>query len=46
MSWQYAKLEPFGLPVLLVLAVTNLLDAVLSPLLVVSESLIHSFVFI
>ncbi len=46
LSWQYAKLEPFGLPVLLVLAVTNLLDAVLSPLLVVSESLIHSFVFI
>lgn len=46
MSWQYSKLEPFGLPVLLVLAVTNLLDAVLGPLLVVSESLIHSFVFI
>ncbi|MBS0336057.1 MAG: site-2 protease family protein [Proteobacteria bacterium] len=46
MSWQYAKLEPWGLPVLLVLVVTNMLDAVLGPLLLISESLIHSFVFL
>jgi Zn-dependent protease len=46
MSWQYAKLEPWGLPVLLVLVVTNMLDAVLGPLLMISESLIHSFVFL
>ena len=46
MSWQYARLEPWGLPVLLVLIVTNMLDAVLGPLLMISESLIHSFVFL
>jgi Zn-dependent protease len=46
MSWQYAKLEPWGLPVLLVLVVTNMLDAVLGQLLMISESLIHSFVFL
>lgn len=44
MSWQYSKLEPWGLPVLLLLAVTNMLDSVLGPLLMISESLIHSFV--
>ncbi len=46
MSWQYAKLEPLGLPLLLVLVMTNMLDAVLGPLLMFSESLIHSFVFL
>ncbi len=46
MSWQYAKLEPWGLPLLLVLVVTNMLDAVLAPLLMFSESLIHAFVFL
>ena len=46
MSWQYAKLEPLGLPLLLVLVLTNMLDAVLGPLLMFSESLIHSFVFL
>ena len=45
-SWQYSKLEPWGLPLLLVLVVTNMLDAVLGPLLMFSESLIHSFVFL
>ena len=46
MSWQYAKLEPWGLPVLLVLVVTNMLDALIGPLLLISESLIHAFVFL
>jgi Zn-dependent protease len=46
MSWRYAKLEPLGLPLLLVLVLTNMLDAVLGPLLMFSESLIHSFVFL
>ncbi len=46
MSWQYAKLEPWGLPVLLVLVVTNMLDALIGPLLSISESLIHAFVFL
>ena len=45
-SWQYSKLEPWGLPVLLVLVVTNVLDAVLGPLLMFSESLIHAFVLL
>ena len=45
-SWQYSRLEPWGLPLLLVLVVTNMLDAVLGPLLMFSESLIHSFVFL
>ncbi len=44
MSWRYSKLEPWGLPVLLVLVVTNMLDAVLGPLLMFSESLIQAFV--
>jgi len=45
MSWHYSRLEPLGLPVLLVLVVTNVLDALLGPLLVFSETLIHAFVF-
>ncbi len=45
-SWQYSRLEPWGIPLLLVLLVTNMLDAVLGPLLSVSESLIHAFVFL
>ena len=44
MSWRYSKLEPWGLPVLLLLVVTNMLDAVLGPLLLFSESLIQAFV--
>ena len=44
MSWRYSKLEPWGLPLLLVLLVTNMLDAVLGPLLMFSESLIQAFV--
>ena len=44
MSWRYSKLEPWGLPLLLVLVVTNMLDAVLGPLLMFSESLIQAFV--
>lgn len=45
-SGQYSRLEPWGLPLLLVLVVTNMLDAVLGPLLMYSESLIHAFVFL
>jgi Zn-dependent protease len=46
MAWQYAKLEPWGLPILLVLLVTNLLDAVLNPLIDMSSSLIRAFVLL
>lgn len=45
-SWQYSRLEPWGLPLLLVLVVTNVLDGLLGPLLMFSESLIHAFVFL
>jgi len=45
-SWQYSRLEPWGLPLLLVLVVTNVLDTLLGPLLMFSESLIHAFVFL
>ena len=45
-SWQYSRLEPWGLPLLLVLVVTNMLDTLLGPLLMFSESLIHAFVFL
>ena len=46
MSWQYAKLEPWGLPLLLLLLATNLLDAVLNPLVDFSASLIRAFVLL
>lgn len=46
MSGQYLKLEPWGLPLLLVLLATNLLDAVLNPLVNYSASLIRAFVFL
>ena len=46
MSWQYSKLEPWGLPLLLVLLATNLLDAVLNPLVDFSASLIRAFVLL
>ena len=46
MAWRYSKLEPWGLPLLLVLLVTNLLDAVLNPLVDYSASLIRAFVLL
>ena len=46
MAWQYSKLEPWGLPILLVLLLTNLLDAVLNPLIDMSSSLIRAFVLL
>jgi Zn-dependent protease len=45
-SGQYSRLEPWGIPLLLVLVVTNMLDIVIAPLLMYSESLIHAFVFL
>ena len=46
MAWQYARLEPWGLPILLLLLVTNLLDAMLNPLIDLSSSLIEAFVLL
>ena len=45
-SWQYAKLEPWGLPVLLLMLVTHVLDFVLGPLVNVGVSLIHTVVML
>lgn len=43
-AWRFSKLEPWGLPILLLLLVTNVLGLVLNPLLVESEALIRAFV--
>lgn len=43
MAWRYAKLEPWGLPLLLLLLVTNVLDMVLGPLIGASASLLRAF---
>jgi len=43
-AWRYAKLEPFGLPLLLVLLFTNVLNVVLGPLVGVSGALIRAIV--
>jgi Zn-dependent protease len=44
-AWQYAKLEPWGVPLLLLLLVTNVLNFVLEPLVGVSDALIRAIVF-
>ena len=44
-AWQYAKLEPWGLPLLLLLLVTNVLSLVLEPLVGASDALIRAIVF-
>jgi Zn-dependent protease len=46
MAWQYSKLEPWGLPVLLLLLVTNVLDGILGPLVTHSVALLRSAVFL
>jgi Zn-dependent protease len=45
-AWQYSKLEPWGLPILLLLLVTNVLGVVLGPLVFASASLIRAFVLL
>jgi Zn-dependent protease len=44
-AWQYAKLEPWGLPLLILLLVTNVLNIVLEPLVGASDALIRAIVF-
>jgi Zn-dependent protease len=43
-AWQYAKLEPLGLPLLVILLLTNVLSVVLEPLVGVSDALIRAIV--
>jgi Zn-dependent protease len=44
-AWQYARLEPWGLPLLLLLLVTNVLSLMLGPLVGASDALIRAIVF-
>jgi Zn-dependent protease len=44
-AWQYAKLEPWGIPLLLILLVTNGLTFLLGPLIGASDALIRAMVF-
>jgi len=43
-AWQYARLEPLGLPLLVILLLTNVLSGVLGPLVGVSDALIRAIV--
>jgi Zn-dependent protease len=42
LAWKFARLEPFGFPILLLLLMTNILGAILYPMLRVSEHLIYT----
>ena len=44
-AWRYAKLEPWGIPLLLILLVTNGLSFLLGPLIDASDALIRAMVF-
>jgi len=44
-AWRYAKLEPWGIPLLLVLLVTNGLTFLLQPLIEASDAIIRAMVF-
>jgi Zn-dependent protease len=44
MAWQYARLEPWGLPLLVLLLVTNVLDDILVPLVGLSHAVIQALV--
>ena len=43
-AWQYSRLEPWGLPLLVLLLLTNVLDVVLMPLVGTSDALIRALV--
>jgi Zn-dependent protease len=43
-AWRYAKLEPWGLPLLVILLLTNVLGLVLEPLVGASSALISALV--
>jgi len=44
-AWRYSKLEPFGLPLLVLLLVTKQLSFVLGPLVGASDALIRALVY-
>jgi Zn-dependent protease len=45
-AWQFARIEPWGLPILLLLLFTNVLGSVLAPLFNETEALIRAFVLL
>ena len=45
-AWQYSRLEPWGLPLLLILLITNVIGVVLGPLLMESEAIVRKFIFL
>jgi Zn-dependent protease len=45
-AWRFAKIEPWGLPILLVLLFTNVLAGVLGPLVFESEALLRAVVLL
>jgi Zn-dependent protease len=44
MAWRYARLEPWGLPLLVLLLMTNVLDDILNPLVGLSHAVIRALV--
>ena len=44
MAWRYARLEPWGLPLLVLLLMTNVLDGILNPLVGLSHAVIRALV--
>jgi Zn-dependent protease len=44
-AWQYSRLEPWGLPLLVLLLLTNVLDIVLMPLIGTSDALIRALAY-
>jgi Zn-dependent protease len=45
-AWRFAKIEPWGVPILLVLLFTNVLSGVLGPLVFESEALLRAVVLL
>jgi len=43
LAWQYAKIEPYGMVILLVLLITGVLSTLLSPLLAIGDVVIRLF---
>jgi Zn-dependent protease len=43
LAWQYAKIEPYGMVILLVLLITGVLSTLLSPLLAIGDIVIRLF---
>ncbi|SIK69745.1 Uncharacterised protein [Mycobacteroides abscessus subsp. abscessus] len=43
LAYQYAKIEPYGMVILIVLLVTNLLTFLVSPILGVGDAIVRLF---